>query len=269
MVCLLFCFARIICSDIPSDLPKNIHNTSICVFLCRRNYQKGFFIVLVFFEGCILVFILACVLVYLSPLLLPPQKSLVSPSLMCQLCSQDTERCRQDEKRQLVPCELACWCSLSPLSLSDLLITPACLLLSSASALFFSSLSLMFFFSPLLLCLSSQLGCATTRCCAVRTAARATTISGATVPRASRVSCARELAARAPGSARTSCLDEPPSVSTPSASSPSRRPFCYWLFPFAERLWLPPWRPLILNQNPETTYVETGTLDPLRTWRTS
>lgn len=53
--------------------------------------------------------------------------SLPLPFVMCQLCSKDTKRCRQDGKRQLVPCEPACWCSLPSLSLSDLLITPSCL----------------------------------------------------------------------------------------------------------------------------------------------
>lgn len=132
------------------------------------------------------------------------------------------------------------------LSRSDLLITPSCLP------------------CPFCFCLP-QLGCVTTLCCAVRTAARATTISGATVPPASRASCARELAARAPGSAMTNCLDGPPSIIPPSAASSLSPSQCslYWLFPFAER----PGRPPILNQNPKTTHVETE-LSTLRTWRT-
>ncbi|KAG7229046.1 hypothetical protein INR49_013165 [Caranx melampygus] len=51
----------------------------------------------------------------------------------------------------------------------------------------------------LVLQIVTKLECVTTRCCAVRTVARATTISGAIVPPASRASCARELAARARG----------------------------------------------------------------------
>lgn len=85
------------------------------------------------------------------------------------------------------------------LSPSDLLITP-------------SSLPCPFALSP-------QLGCATTRCCVVRTVARATTTSDAIVPLASRASCARELAARGPGSVMTNCLDGPPSIIPPSAAS--------------------------------------------------
>lgn len=103
------------------------------------------------------------------------------------------------------------------------------------------------------------------RCCAVRTVARATTIRGAIVLPASRASCARELAARAPGSVMTNCLDGPPSIIPPSASSSLLPSQCsrYWLFPFAERHERPP----LLNQNPKTTYVETG-LSTVRTWRT-
>lgn len=101
------------------------------------------------------------------------------------------------------------------------------------------------FLSPLF-ALSLQLGCVTTRCCAVRTAARVTTINGAIVPPASRVSCVREFAARAPGSAMTNCLDRPPSIFPTSVASSLLCLYCscYWLLPFAER----PERFPILNQ---------------------
>jgi len=152
--------------------------------------------------GCILLFTQYMCPGSLSPRPLPtsPLKSLAAPFLMCQRCSKDTERSRQDKKRQLVPCELAFFYVLySPIpewSINHPL-----------------PVSLALF--PL----SPQLGCVTTRCCAVRTAVLATTISVAIVPPASRASCARELAARAPGSAVTNCQDGPPSITPLSAAS--------------------------------------------------
>lgn len=106
-----------------------------------------------------------------------------------------------------------------------------------------------------------QLGYATTRCYAVKTAEHATTISGAIVPPASLAFCVRELAARGPGSAMTSCLDRPPSIIHPSAASSllTLSSFHYWSSPFAERSWMashPPPKPirphlLRLNTQPE------------------
>lgn len=82
-----------------------------------------------------------------------------------------------------------------------------------------------------------QLGCATTPCYGARTVARVTITKGVTAPPASRASCVRELTARAPGSAMTSCLDEPPSISPRTAAGSlgaSWQCNC-WLFSFAER----------------------------------
>ncbi|KAK2895903.1 hypothetical protein Q8A73_015391 [Channa argus] len=71
----------------------------------------------------------------------------------------------------------------------------------------------------LVLQIVTKLECVTTRCCAVRTVARATTINGANVPPASRASCAREFAARGLESAMTNCLDRPPSIFPTLATS--------------------------------------------------
>ncbi|MED6238328.1 hypothetical protein ATANTOWER_017333 [Ataeniobius toweri] len=63
--------------------------------------------------------------------------------------------------------------------------------------------------------IATKLGCVTTQCCAVKMAARATTISDATVPPASWVSCVRELDARVPESVMTSFLDGQRSIIPP------------------------------------------------------
>lgn len=46
---------------------------------------------------------------------------------MCQLCSEDTDQCRQDKKRQLASSERGCWFYVPPDHRAVLLITASCL----------------------------------------------------------------------------------------------------------------------------------------------
>lgn len=84
----------------------NPQNVCLLHFCHRLSFiERGFF------TGCRLLSSIhtGCCPGYPPPLRMHTrQKSLASPFLMCQLCSEDTERCRQDTMRQLVPCELAC-----------------------------------------------------------------------------------------------------------------------------------------------------------------